>query len=185
MNAKQNSRTHTTTIAKANIFALAIMLPVATVFIVPYLLLWPVEPIVDGIDQMLLWFIPVLIIGTIMHELIHGLTWAIFANRGFRSIKFGIKWSMITPYCHCKEPLKKQHYLLGALTPMIFLGIIPGIIAIVLGNPFWLLFGIFFTWAAGGDILGAIMLQKVKKHEWVADHPEMLGFEVVDEPNHQ
>ena len=42
-----------------------------------------------------------LMAGIVVHELIHGLTWAYFAKKGFKSIRFGIFWEMLTPYCHC------------------------------------------------------------------------------------
>src|SRR5690606_9207687 len=62
-------------------------------------------------------FLVVVIVGVVVHELIHGITWAIFAKNGLRSIKFGILKEMLTPYCHCQEPLKLKPYLLGAMMP--------------------------------------------------------------------
>ena len=38
-----------------------------------------------------------LMAGMVVHELIHGLTWAYFAKKGFKSIRFGIFWEMLTP----------------------------------------------------------------------------------------
>ena len=43
----------------------------------------------------------------ILHEVIHGLTWGIFARNHFYSIAFGVIWKALTPYCTCSEPLKK------------------------------------------------------------------------------
>lgn len=182
LNPMTNKKTkvYTTSIARANLFALIITIPVAAIFATPYLMLWPLATLADSLDNILIKFIPALILGTIIHELIHGITWAIYASKGWRSIKFGMKWTLLTPYCHCKEPLKKSHYLLGAIMPLILMGIIPGLTGIATGNPYLLLFGIFFTWAAAGDILGAWMLRKVEQTEWVADHPDKLGFVVLD-----
>ena len=95
----------------------------------------------------------ILIFGIVLHELIHGITWAKFAKAGFKSIKFGILKEMLTPYCHCKEPLKVKHYIFGAITPAIITGIIPAITAIFTGNLWLLIFGMLFTMAAAGDFM--------------------------------
>ncbi len=172
--------TYTTTVAKANQFAIILMLPITALYGLPYGFLWGVERLLESIDWFLVWMIPVFIVGAVVHELIHGITWAVFAKNGWKSIKFGIKWKLLTPYCHCKEPLKKPEYFLGAIMPLVLMGILPGIYAIITGNAFVLLFAIFFSWAAGGDILGVWMLRKVKRNARVADDPNELGFRVVE-----
>ena len=58
----------------------------------------------------------------IVHELIHGITWAIFVKNHFHAIDFGVVWSTLTPYCACFEPLKKWQYLLGTAMPTLVLG---------------------------------------------------------------
>ncbi len=177
---RQKPGIYTTTVAKANLFAIILMLPITALYSIPYGFLWGVENLLESIDWFLIWLIPVFLIGAVVHELFHGLTWAVFAKNGWKSIKFGIKWNLLTPYCHCKEPLKKTEYFLGAIMPLILMGILPGIYAIITGNAFVLLFAIFFSWAAGGDILGVWMLRKVKRNERVADDPNELGFRVVE-----
>ncbi|MCI8941116.1 MAG: DUF3267 domain-containing protein, partial [Dorea sp.] len=59
---------------------------------------------------------------TILHELIHGFTWGLFAKDHFHSIDFGIIWSSFSPYCTCSNPLKKWQYLLGVAMPTLVLG---------------------------------------------------------------
>jgi hypothetical protein len=119
--------------------------------------------------------IGILILGIIVHELIHGITWAKFADNGFKSIKFGVLWKMLTPYCHCKEPLTVRQYTIGAIAPAIILGFLPAIIAILTGNLGLLIFGIFFTMAAGGDFLIVNMISKENKDDLVQDHPSEAG----------
>jgi hypothetical protein len=85
-----------------------------------------------------------LTIGIILHEL-HGITWAKYTKDGFKSIRFGVLWKFLTPYCHCKEPLVK-HYIIGGIMPAIVLGLFllyyPLSLAMYFVN-----FGIFFTMA--------------------------------------
>ncbi len=116
-----------------------------------------------------------MILGIVLHELIHGITWAKFAKKGFKSIKFGILWKMLTPYCYCEETLNVRQYIIGAITPAIIMGIIPAVIAIVIGNLGLLIFGMFFTMAAGGDFLIINLIRKESSSDLVQDHPSEAG----------
>jgi hypothetical protein len=168
----------------ANIFGILILIPIALIFGLPFYFIWQPQ---GDFKQFLqnaeyqfsgfgfLWFLGVLILGIILHELIHGITWAKFAKKGFKSIKFGILWKMLTPYCHCKEALNVKQYIIGAITPAIIMGIIPSIIAIMIGNVALLIFGMFFTMAAGGDFLIINLIRKEKSSALVQDHPTEAG----------
>lgn len=113
--------------------------------------------------------------GIIIHELIHGITWSLFCKQGFKSIKFGVIWKALTPYCHCKEALTKWQYSIGTLMPGIILGIIPALIGIVTNSCGYLLFGLFFTLAAGGDLLIIWLLRPYQQSDLVEDHPTKIG----------
>ena len=114
-------------------------------------------------------------IGIIAHELIHGVTWAVFAKKKIKSISFGVVWKYLTPYCHCNEPLLVKQYILGGIMPGIILGICPSIMAIVLGNYPLLLFRIIFSGAAGGDFMTVNILRKESMNSLVQDHPTKIG----------
>ena len=117
----------------------------------------------------------ILILGIVLHELIHGIFSAKYAKNGFSSIKFGVFWEMLTPYCHCKEPLTIRHYIIAAIMPTIILGIIPSIIAILIGNILLLFFGMIFTTSGCGDILIIHSLRNTSKTDIVIDHPSAAG----------
>jgi hypothetical protein len=158
----------------ANIFAILILIPIFFVFGIPYYLIWHSKLDSDiGLDG--LYIFGAFILGIIVHELIHGIIWARYAKNGFKSMKFGVLWKMITPYCHCKEPLKVRHYIIGAIAPAIILGLIPSIIAIIIGNLELLIFGMVFTIAAGGDFLIINLIRKENKDDLVQDHPSEVG----------
>ncbi|MCA6431340.1 MAG: DUF3267 domain-containing protein [Cytophagales bacterium] len=118
----------------------------------------------------------IIALGVVFHELIHGLTWARFATNGVKSVKYGISWKFLTPYCHCAEPLQLKHYMTGAMMPSIVLGFIPSIIAIFLGDFNVLAFGLFFTLAAGGDFMVMNALRKERNEILVQDHPTKIGY---------
>lgn len=168
----------------ANVFAILIIIPVVLIFGFPYYFIWKPEinltEILDslgpqGVFIRFFFFTAIVIIGIIAHELIHGITWARYTEKGFKSIKFGVMWKMLTPYCHCKEPLKVGQYIAGAIAPAILLGILPSIVGVIAGHLGMLVFGIFFTISAGGDFLMINLIRKENKNDYVQDHPSEIG----------
>ncbi|WP_285269605.1 DUF3267 domain-containing protein [Kaistella rhinocerotis] len=101
-----------------------------------------------------------------------------YARKGLKSVKFGILWKMLTPYCHCKEPLKIRHYIIALLAPFIILGIIPGIISLFTGNLILLVFGIVFSGAAAGDLMIYQLIKKENPDDFVQDHPTEAGYTI-------
>ena len=168
----------------ANVFGVLILIPIGLLFGLPFYFIWKPQldikqyldstgPLGAGLGFLLIFGI--LILGIVLHELIHGIIWAKFAKEGFKSIKFGVLWEMLTPYCHCKEALNVRQYIIGAIAPAIILGIIPAIIAIMTGNLGLLIFGMLFTMAAGGDFLIINLIRKESSSDLVQEHPSEAG----------
>ena len=168
-------------IGKANLFAIVIMVVAAVVFLVPFFMIWgrSTHCVVGTSLQWLIAFIA-LFFGIVVHELIHGATWSCFAKRGWQSISFGVMWKLLTPYCHCDEPLPIRGYMMGAMMPCILLGIVPSIVALCIGSLPLLVWGIFFIAAAAGDIWMAWLLTKEKSDSMILDHPTEAGFYIMD-----
>ena len=122
--------------------------------------------------------IPILIASIIIHELLHGTDWIIFTKGKFKSIAFGVVWQALMPYCTCKEPLRKGHYIVGLVLPFIILGIIPCIIACAIGSIALLLFGCMMIVCAGGDLLILVLILKtgLKGDVLFLDHPTDVGL---------
>jgi hypothetical protein len=171
---------------KANINAILLTIPIGLLIAAPYYLIWKDKYTLQNIKTYIAlhkgWLaysgpiiIGVMIIGIVLHELIHGITWSRYAKQGFRSIKFGVLWKMITPYCHCKEPLLIRHYIIGGIMPAVVLGFLPSIIAMITGKLFLLIFGLFFTTAAAGDFMIINTLRKENMNDLVQDHPSKIG----------
>jgi hypothetical protein len=182
----------TMTTAEANIYALVFVIPILLLFGVPYYLLYlrnfTAETLLEFLNnnrQLLLfgslWLLVVLFAGIILHELIHGITFLLFCKNGIKSIRFGIMWKFLTPYCHCKEPLKVRHYIIGALMPALLLGFIPACLGIITGKIVPLLIGIFFSFAAGGDFLIVWLLRKQPRNTLVLDHESKVGCYIIEE----
>ena len=183
-NLKKRELTATT--SKINIFVAIAAIPNLLLFMLPFYLIWQdnlsseLELLKEFVRHPLIIAL-FIIAGIIIHELIHGITWAIFNPKGFRAIKFGFEFKTITPYCHCKEPMKIKGYLLGAIMPGILMGIIPSIIAIITGDLILLLAGSFFVLAAYGDFYIVKMLRKEDKSQLVLDHPDKIGCYILED----
>lgn len=182
----------TMTAAEANLYALVFVIPILLLFGIPYYLLYLRNITADSLLEFLnnnrqllvfssLWVLLVMFAGIILHELIHGITFLVFCKKGIRSIQFGIMWKFLTPYCHCKEPLKVRHYIIGALMPAVILGFIPACMGIITGKIVPLLIGIFFSLAAGGDFLIVWLLRKQPPDSLVLDHESKVGCYIIEE----
>lgn len=172
---------------KANIYSLKILLYSCVVFLIPYVFLWQYQFSFEHLGStfkrliekytFLSGFIPLffIVLGIVLHELIHGLTFLPFCKNGFKSIKFGFMKQYLTPYCHCKEPLKLKYYRIGVIMPAIILGFLPSVWAVVTGNFYLLCFGIFFIMGAAGDFMILMILKNENPEDLVLDHPSEAG----------
>ena len=111
----------TVDVVRANVLAVVIMLPFLAVAAVLFFAKNPQGSIYFSMTEMLLFLVAAFVL-VVLHEVIHGVTWALLAPRGFGAIAFGVIWQMLTPYCTCKDGLKRWQYLLGGLMPTLILG---------------------------------------------------------------
>ena len=120
---------------------------------------------------------------SILHELIHGITWSIFAKNHFHSIDFGFIWSSLSPYCTCSEPLEKWQYLLGTAMPTLVLGGGAAVVSVMTNQLLLFILAEFMIISGGGDFLIILkgMLYHTDKQESVyCDHPYECGFVVFE-----
>ena len=169
----------TVSIVGANIFALVLLVPLLAVGIGLFIVK---NDTLSGSFQSGPWsvilFFAVFAALTVVHELVHGASWAVFAEHHWRDIEFGFMKQYLTPYCTCLVPLSKGQYILGALMPMLLLGLLPMAAGILVGSMSVLLMGIVMTGSAAGDILVVWKILRYKSRaETVVyiDHPTQAG----------
>lgn len=174
----ENKRDLSVPMSRANVIVMFIVLPVVIIQFVGFIVL-------NGLDGLgITWGYPVLpiaiVLGVVLHELIHGLSWVIFGRKPFSSVKFGFQWKSLTPYAHLKEPVEVNPYRIGGFMPGFVLGILPYFISLALGdgNLFW--FSLIHTSAAGGDWLILWLIRNVKTGTLVEDHPTNAGCYVIE-----
>jgi len=167
-------------VVEANVWAVVVTLPLILPFLLAYYVMWGKE------WTMLPWwgyFVGLVLLTAFIvgHELIHGVVFACFAKDGFRSVAFGVIWSMMTPYCTCRESLKRKHYMLAILAPTVVLGILPAAVALAVGSKWILYLGVLMILGGGGDIMCAIKLATYRtkgKECLFFDHPYEVGLAV-------
>ncbi len=165
-------------LVRANVVGPLLMLPLA---VLAFLLFLRFSP--SGFRGLSGWELPVFIAAMaaliVLHELVHGLTWACFTEKGWKSIEFGFIKKYLTPYCTCAEPLKKGQYVLGALMPLLVCGLLPALIGAFSGSLLLFLLGEVMIFAACGDVMivGKMLAHRSGARETVClDHPTEEGL---------
>ena len=164
-------------IVRANVFAIFLLIPLAIIGIGLYYMRHQTLTAGFGLNT-LICFVIVFAVLIVVHELIHGACWAIFAEHHFSDIEFGFMRQYLTPYCTCGVPLRKGPYIFGALMPLILLGIIPMIAGILIGSMPVLLIGILMADSAAGDIMIAwniLRYRSLAASVVYIDHPTQAG----------
>src|SRR5512134_3970049 len=174
----ESKRDLSISMARANIVVMFLSIPVIILQFAIFLWLHGTEGLKPAWSTALL--IIAVLLGIVIHELIHGISWVIFGHKPFSSIKFGFQWQTFTPYAHLKEPVEVNAYRLGAFLPGFILGILTYILSLVFGNGdlFW--FSLVHTSAAGGDWLVLWLIRHVNAGMQVEDHPTNAGCYVLE-----
>lgn len=177
-NSQQGSpRDYTLTAVKANIFGSLALIP-SIVVVYLYLYIYGMQTMIDSLANLrndMILLVVLLIVGTIIHEALHGLTWSVFGKVPVSEIRFGVYWKLLTPYAHCKVPLNANAYRWGVVMPGIVVGLLPAVIALIAQSPILLWFGALFIMGAGGDFVTLWLLRKVPVSYLVEDHPSEVG----------
>lgn len=174
----ENKRDLSISMARANIVVLFLSIPVVIMQFAIFIMVNGTEKLEPTWNSVILFV--VVLLGVVLHELIHGITWAIFGHKPFSAIKFGFQWKTFTPYAHLKEPVDVSAYRIGAFMPGFLLGILTYILSLLLGdgNLFW--FSLVHTAASGGDWLILWLIRNVKAGMQVEDHPTNAGCYVIE-----
>lgn len=171
----------TLTPTQVNLASVPLSLLILIVCGLPYVLIWGPASLGAGFTQIGLWFIPVFILGVIVHELLHGLGWLWRGKLAPAEIKFGIQWKALMPYAHAEVPMTASAYRWGAALPGLVTGLLPALVGLALGQPSLLLLGAFFLLAAVGDMMILWAIRRVPAHARVLDHPTLPGCLVLRE----
>lgn len=160
---------------RANVLAIVISAPFWIAALIPFIIIHG-NPFAQDYNALL--FVLAMLAGIVIHELIHGLTFAMFTEKGWKSIEFGILWEYVTPYCTCSEPMKKGPMIVAAIMPTIVLGFLPAVLGIITGKWVILFFAIILIMGGGGDMMIILNILKYRtkgKEVLFLDHPYEIG----------
>ncbi len=111
--------------------------------------------------------------GVAVHELIHGFTWMWATRSSFSHLRFGLLRGGV--YCHIDVPMSKRKYVVGALMPLLLLGVVPFLLSFATHSLWLMLFGAIFIGCAMGDVLIVWAIRKEPPDTLVYDHPSEPG----------
>lgn len=171
----------TISMAKANFLGLIFGILLVGILALPYYLMY--GPASTGQARQFAAFSifnPSVVIGIMVHEAIHGMTWAMAAKVPMSQIKFGFQFRTITPYAHCKVPISMRAYRTGTLMPFLILGLAPWMYALASQDAVVLGFGLFFSFSAIGDLIILWITRDIDADRKVQDHPTEGGVIIVD-----
>lgn len=127
---------------------------------------------VSGLSFYIL-FIAIIAISVVIHELLHGVGWAVASGKGWNVVRFNMNAMM--PSCACKAALEKKPYLSGVLAPFAVLGF--GSVCFIFiypGTVSFLTMVVNFV-SAGADLMIACNVLK-ERDVLIADHPKEAGY---------
>lgn len=168
-------------LGKANLIGAPLFVILAGIVVIPYGLTWGWIALFLAFNEFMVLkiFLPAMIIGVVVHEMLHGLGWVYFGKQSMRVIKYGFNIRTLTPYAHCTVPLQASAYKIGTALPGIALGIIPGLIGLFAQNGFLTIFAAFFLGAASGDFFCLWLMRSISPESTVIDHPTRAGCMVL------
>lgn len=160
---------------KATVFGVLYALPFITILGLAhrFLLLERAHLLETGVLSFYIMFIAIIVVSVAIHELLHGIGWAISSGKGWQAVRFNIHAMM--PSCACKTALKKKSYLAGVLAPFVVLGLGSALFVFVYpGTVSFLTMMVNFV-AVGADLLIAVRVVK-EDNCLIADHPTKAGY---------
>lgn len=167
---------------QANVWALVALGPLVALLTAAFVWRWGWGPFADaGGEVPMLFMVGALVVGIVAHEVLHAVAWKLAAGIPWADMKLGFQWKTFTPYAHARVPMPARAYRIGAATPGVVLGLVPCAVALLTGDGAWMLFGLLFTLAAGGDALILWLLRGVAPGRLVEDHPTRAGCYVSAE----
>lgn len=174
---QRRSEDRTISLLRANIVMLYAAVPAVLLPLLLWQVIWGLDKVVTLVTGDVAGYVLLVavLLGVLVHEALHALAWMRAAKLPWSLMRFGFDWKTVTPYAHCTVPIQARAYRIGAATPLLVLGVLPLIVSLIAGWVALFAFGLFFTFAAGGDMLILWLIRDVPAETLVSDHPTQAG----------
>jgi hypothetical protein len=169
---------HSIPIGWATLLGIALVAPIVAALIWLHALVHGPAAISAAIDALLgrpALGIALLALGIVVHEVVHAAVWVYAAGGGWGRVRFGWQWKVLAPFAHYTDPLPIGAYRLGAIAPLVILGVLPAIAGTLAGWGGVAAFGWLLAAGAAGDLAVLWLLRRVPAGALVTDHPSRAG----------
>ena len=175
MNKEKNMNyyTYTFNMTLLNILALILLIPVgAVVYLIEYQDSYTISLSMTNLFiLMFVWLI--------IHELLHGLGFAIFKSVKKENITFGMFLEKGVFYCMCKQNITKKVILTSLLFPITIIGILTLIIGMIINNYELVFLSILNIVSSIGDIVMTIYFLRCPNDIIYLDLDDCTSFTVL------
>ena len=175
MNKEKNTNYYTYTLNMTMLNILALILFVIVGIIVLFIernetYIMTMNPII---------FFIVMFIWLVIHELLHGVGFALFKEVDKKNITFGAALEKGVFYCMCKQHITKKVILTSLLFPLTIIGIITLIIGMIINNYELVFLSILNIVSSIGDIAMTIYFLKTTNDILYLDLDDCTSFTVL------
>ncbi|MBP6017016.1 MAG: alpha/beta fold hydrolase [Candidatus Promineofilum sp.] len=159
------------------------MIPLGMIFLIlPYQLRWgefaPRPPAGQG-PLILLGLLGALAAGLFLHELGHLIGYRLFGRVGPGAARLSFGRAPLAPQIQCDSPMAATAFRRMLWLPGLALGIVPAVVAIAVGSWVLLIWGVWMTITAGGDVAALWAMRDLPAATPVRGHPRRVGCVVL------
>ena len=115
----------------------------------------------------------------VVHEMLHAVGFRTSAQIPWGEIKFGIRWTSLTPYATTQAAMPAWAYRQAALLPAWVLGVLPIVLGVAFRSELLAAYGIVMLGGAGGDIAAVWAMRHVRQDAIVRDSSVRVGCQVL------
>ena len=133
----------------------------------------------DITDYNLLVLFILMFVWLMVHEVIHGIGFALFKEVNKKNIVFGMALEKGVFYCMCKQKISKKVIFTSLLFPVTIIGIITMILGIIINNGMLVYLSIFNIVGSIGDIVMSIYFCRCPNDVSYLDLDDCTGFTVL------
>ena len=124
-----------------------------------------------------------MLIWLVIHEILHGIGFAIFKSVTKKNITYGIALEKGILYCMCKQPISKKVIMTSLLFPFTIIGVFTLIIGIMINNYCLVLLSIINIVSSIGDLVMTFYFLKCPKNITYLDLDDCTSFTVLSSTN--
>ena len=111
----------------------------------------------------------------LFHEIFHSIAYVIYGGK-YKHVTYGINLEKGVLCCLCKQDIDKRNILHSLMYPLIFLGIITFIIALIFKLPALYILSILNISGCSGDIIMYIFMKKLDDNIKFSEYDNPIGF---------